>query len=229
MKITHLNKTFETIHYDTTLTSEDIQYIRDNFDNKFIYTAQKNIHYYDMSSGWGIRMLSAMSLNFNYYGTDPNTKLCQKLEELTKDFKKQTSYTGQVDIRNNGSEIFIPEWTQKINLAFSSIPYFDLEQYSTEGEQSIINYPQYNDWLELYWRKTVKNVTEYLVDDGYFILNIKDIPDYNLINDTKNIAIEEGFLYIGEYKDNSKALHDEEAVMIFVKEDKIKRINIYND
>ena len=49
MKITHLNKTFETIHYDTTLTSEDIQYIRDNFYN--IYSLEEvnkqiyNIYY----------------------------------------------------------------------------------------------------------------------------------------------------------------------------------------
>ena len=32
----------------------------------------------------------------------------------------------------------------------------------------------YEDWQELYLRPTFRNIKEYLIDDGYFMINIKD-------------------------------------------------------
>ena len=56
--------------------------------------------------------------------------------------------------------------------------------------------------------KTIKNIHRYLVDDGYFIMNIKNMKEYKLEDDVNKIADEEGFrLYEIESLKNIKRCH----------------------
>ena len=73
-----------------------------------------NNNYYDFSCGWGVRMLSALSLGINYYGSDPNIELVEQLNSLEKEYKKVTRVDTGVKIFPQGSEIFIPELEVKI-------------------------------------------------------------------------------------------------------------------
>ena len=41
-----------------------------------------NNNYYDFSCGWGIRLLSSLKANVNYFGTDPNPLLVKRLKVL---------------------------------------------------------------------------------------------------------------------------------------------------
>jgi len=88
-----------------------------------------NNNWYDFSCGWGVRLICAMTSGINYYGTDPNYLLTERLEQLTHDYSENVGLNASVDIKTQGSEIFIPEWENKMGLAFSSPPYFDLEDY----------------------------------------------------------------------------------------------------
>ena len=154
-----------------------------------------NDNYYDFSCGWGVRLCASMASDVNYFGTDPNKTLVKSLDQLVDRFKSVTDTSSKVDIRPIGSEVFVPEWENKMGLAFSSPPYFDLEEYSrsdTEG-QSIENYPNYSDWLEKYFRATMKNIKKYLIEDGHFLMNIKDIKNHALYEDCKSIIESEGF------------------------------------
>ena len=128
---------------------------------------------YDFSCGWGARLTSALSCKLTYYGTDPNYLLCNKLKELSKDWKEATLYQPNIDIRAQGSEIFVPEWKEKVGLAFSSPPYFSLEDYKI-GKQSWKNGISYQEWLESYMYPTLDNCIKYLIKDGYLAINIKD-------------------------------------------------------
>ena len=92
-----------------------------------------NNNYYDFSCGWGVRMLSALSLGINYYGSDPNTELVEQLNSLEKEYRKVTRVDSLVKLYPKGSEIFIPELENKIGLSFSSPPYFNLEDYRVGG------------------------------------------------------------------------------------------------
>lgn len=127
-------------------------------------------------------------------GTDPNYKLTEKLHECSTLYKKVTRNTSVVDIRTQGSETLIPEWISTMGLIFSSPPYFNLEDYKC-GEQSI-NHRSYQEWLSEYWRPTVKNTKQYITKNGYFLLNIKNFDKYKLLDDMKQICIEEGFNYL---------------------------------
>ena len=183
-----------------------------------------NNNYYDFSCGWGVRLTSAMKNCVNYFGTDPNYLLVDRLNDYAKTFKKETYSRSNVKIYCQGSEKFIPELENKIGLAFSSPPYFYLEDYK-HGNQSWKQGMTYEQWLETYMKPTIRNIYIYIIENGYFCMNINNFDNYSLVEDTKRIAEEIGFkLYdcirldnikrvksTGEFTDNG------ERIMIFVK------------
>jgi len=57
----------------------------------------------------------------------------------------------QLDARHS----FIAKYKNQIDAVLLSPPYFDLEIYDSE-DQSLTNFPNYNDWLIGYWEETVK-------------------------------------------------------------------------
>ena len=89
-----------------------------------------NNNWYDFSCGWGVRLISALVKGVNYYGTDPNFELTERLNQLGKDYNKVNGTNNMFKILTQGSEKFIPELENKIGLAFSSPPYFKLEMYN---------------------------------------------------------------------------------------------------
>lgn len=189
-----------------------------------------NNNYYDFSCGWGARLTSALKNKVNYYGTDPNYLLTEKLEQLGKDYKETLKQDTIVDIRTQGSEVFVPEWENKIGVAFSSPPYFYLEDYKI-GNQSYKEGTSYKEWKENYLKPTFRNIYHYLVQEGYFILNINNFKEFNLVEDSIEIAKEIGFELIGEHKlknikrcygttsiDNKGGINDNsERILVFMK------------
>lgn len=188
--------------------------------DEIIKMYNKNGNYYDYSCGWGVRMLSAMRNGVNYFGTDPNYLLTERLDELKDDYKRVNGLNTKVDIRTQGSEVFIEEWRNSMGLAFSSPPYFALEDYRV-GEQSYKDGVTYDEWLDGYFDGTIRNIREYLIDDGYLILNIKNYDKYDLISDCIKVCERYGFKLInihnlknvqritckGDLKDNSEGLY----------------------
>ena len=170
-----------------------------NFPIKVVDTILKeynvNNNYYDFCCGWGARLTSSLKNKVNYFGTDPNYLLVDKLNEFANDFKTTTGTDTKVDIRANGSEKYIPEWKETIGVAFSSPPYFNLEDYKI-GDQSYKEGVTYDSWLNNFLRPTIENIYKYLVQNGYFIINIKDQKDFDLESDTVNIAEWIGFQLI---------------------------------
>ena len=155
-----------------------------------------NGNYYDYSCGWGARLFSSLRNGVNYYGTDPNYLLVDRLKQLSSDYRESAGlFCPSVDIRTTGSEIFHSEWENKIGVCFSSPPYFDLEDYRI-GEQSIKNNDTYDKWLEHYMKPTFENCYKYLVKDGYFIINIKNFDKHNMVDDARRLAEEVGFTFL---------------------------------
>lgn len=128
---------------------------------------------YDFSCGWGARLLGALKYNLNYYGTDPNYLLCEKLNQLSADYKSIIKRDNLIDIRSQGSEIFVPEWEGTVGLAFSSPPYFSLEDYKI-GQQSWTSGVSYNSWLQNYMYPTLDNCIKYLIPSGILAINVKN-------------------------------------------------------
>lgn len=155
-----------------------------------------NGNYYDYSCGWGARMLGSLASNINYHGTDPNYLLTERLHELSALYKEVNYSDTTVDIRTQGSEVFVPEWKNKMGIAFSSPPYFALEDYRIGEGQSVKEDTSYQDWLDGYWTGTVKNIHKYLVDDDVLLVNINDYGKYALVADTRKICEDNGFVMV---------------------------------
>lgn len=197
-----------------------------------------NGKYYDYSCGWGSRFLSSLRNNVDYYGTDPNTELVSRLKTLANDYKQTTNNNTFTDIRNQGSELFISEWENSFGLAFSSPPYFNLEDYKI-GKQSWTDGVSYESWLNNYMKPTMQNIRRYLIDDGYLLININNYKGCTtLVEDTEKIILDTGFILIETLplknitrvsghrhndKDNTIKLHDnDERILVFKKDMKWK-------
>ena len=163
-----------------------------------------NGNWYDFSCGWGSRLLGGLRNKVNYYGTDPNYELTEKLNELASLYK-EVNGDGDgtvVDIRTQGSQTLVEELVGKMGLAFSSPPYFNLEDYQLGEEQSYKPGMSYQTWVDSYLVPTIKNIWEYLTQDGNFVINVKSFREYStnvvydIEGDVKNIAESIGFVLI---------------------------------
>ena len=122
---------------------------------------------YDYSCGYGGRLLGITSSNmrYNYIGTDPNTETHRYLKYL------DSLIGSNAEIHCETSQDFQPE---DIDLAFSSPPYFNLEKYSDEPTQCMVQFNTLDEWFEGYTVPTMKRIYDGLNSDGIFATNIAD-------------------------------------------------------
>ena len=158
---------------------------------------------YDSSSGWGGRIIGAMSSRkkIHYVGTDPNPdnyikELGKSRYEYVADFYNNNCVDDYSDTFNkffsiekqgntyevfqDGSELIKnnPEFQKykgKLDFAFTSPPYFNREQYSQDEKQSFKAYGEYEDWRDNFLKPTLTTIYEYLKNDRYCVWNIADI------------------------------------------------------
>ena len=170
---------------------------------KFLYEkftehvkTQDQINIYDPSAGWGGRLLGAMSVednrNIHYIGTDPNTDHNTSLgrtkyHEIADFFNTKTNRarglfpkTHTYEIFQSGSEEIhkledFQKYKGKLDLIFTSPPYFSKEAYSEDEEQSYKKFNQYEEWRDGFLYNTLKTCYEYLRNDRYLLWNIADV------------------------------------------------------
>lgn len=80
----------------------------------------------------------------------------------------------KLDLHHN----FVSKYSKQVDAVLFSPPYYDLEIYDSE-DQSFTNYPDYNDWLEKYWAKTVEISAEVLKTGGKFAFVISNYRNKN--------------------------------------------------
>ena len=157
------------------------------------------LHIYDSSAGWGGRIIGAMSSRkkTHYIGTDPNPDNfipelgITRYEYVAKfyndncvdDFSEKLTTFFDVKKQGNTYELFqdgseliqnnprFQKYEGKLDLAFTSPPYFNREQYSQDENQSFIAYGEYDDWRENFLRPTLTTIYNYLKNDRYILWN----------------------------------------------------------
>lgn len=148
--------------------------------------------YYDPCCGWGMRMMVAAEYGVHYVGNDINYDLLVKLKELKEDI--QTIKPFKANLIYKGSEVFEPSLVGRADFIFTSPPYFDLEQYNGADNLKTQNYQQ---WLDLFMKPMLENCLNYIKDDKYVLINIKNTKKHNMYDDTKEIAEKIGYKYVG--------------------------------
>ena len=170
------------------------RYLYEHYTNHIKQDEPLNI--YDPSSGWGGRILGAMSSlkKIHYIGTDPNTvnfidELGISRYEYVANFfnnevlesnrfweeDQNTFHVFQEGSEHIGNHPEFQQYKGNLDLVFTSPPYFDREQYSEDEEQSYKSYPKYDDWRDNFLKPTLTNAYESLRDDRYLLWNIADI------------------------------------------------------
>lgn len=170
--------------------------------NDFQYSPKRgNNNWYDYSCGWGTRLLAALRQGVNYYGTDTNHLLYEKLVEIAKEFNECNSgYLKEprfTDIRCQGAQQFVPEWEGIMDLCFSSPPYFFLEDYK-HGDQSWKPGMSYQEWLDSFMVPVIQNCFRYLHNNGVLMINTKNFAKYPIYDDSIQIAKDAGFFLVEE-------------------------------
>ena len=187
----------------------------------------KQLNIYDPSSGWGGRILGAMSSKkqIHYVGTDPNTdnfidEVGISRYEYVANFynnevlednqfwdseHKNTFHYFQEGSEHIGNHPDFQQYKGKLDMVFTSPPYFDREQYSEDEEQSYKSYPQYDDWRDNFLKPTLVNAYESLRNDRYLLWNIADIKIgtnkfHPLEQDSIDILLSLGADYQGKLK-----------------------------
>tara|TARA_R110001592_G_scaffold171950_1_gene410412 strand:- start:22 stop:1029 length:1008 start_codon:yes stop_codon:yes gene_type:complete len=164
------------------------------------YNYAKNGIVWDMSCGFGGRLIGAFASNVvkKYIGTEPSTENFKGLKNIEKDFKiinplkDLFSKNMEVELYKIGSEDFIPK--EKVDLCFTSPPYFNTEQYSDEETQSFKKFPTQETWLNGFLKSTMMNCKSCLKKDGKMLINIANVKTFkNLEEETVRISIELGF------------------------------------
>ena len=152
---------------------------------------------WDMSMGYGGRILGAIIADINYVGTDPAEKTFKGLQEIKKDFGKSERH---YFLNKCGSEGFQPK-EESLDFAFTSPPYFNWEQYGEEDGQSFNQFNSNEEWNNGFLRKTIQNAYKGLKKDKYLALNVANIKSHKTFeDDTVRIAVEEGFEHKDTYK-----------------------------
>jgi len=148
---------------------------------------------WDMSCGYGGRLLGSIAANVNYIGTDPCTETFEGLKEIRTDWgnKKRT-----IELHKLGSEIFRPD-KNSVDFCFTSPPYFDWEKYSNEDTQSYKKYETTETWIEEFLRKTIENCHYGLKPGSILAMNVADTKRIkNFESETVRLGKEVGFKFI---------------------------------
>jgi hypothetical protein len=155
----------------------------------------------DPFSGWGDRLIGALILGKSYQGYDPNLALQAGYHQMIQDL----SYEDQAvkvtpmafeDVPTKASQLGEAHLSM-YDFMLTSPPYFDIEVYSDSPTQSIARYPDFDNWLDQFYRPCLKKALSRIKPGGFGIIQINDRKDVKLVRHT--IDIMNAFGYCGQF------------------------------
>ena len=193
---------------------------------RYTKPSRNKIKIYDPSSGWGGRILGAMSVRDNrdihYIGTDPNPDNFfdsgESRYSIAADFYNMKTYRGnsffsstnthemyQLGSEEIGKNEKFIEHKGDIDIVFTSPPYFNREAYSEDENQSYKKYgSSYESWRDGFLKPTLQTCCEMLKCGGYLLWNIADIlvkGEYlPLEEDSRKFIEENGLVFVEKLK-----------------------------
>jgi hypothetical protein len=151
---------------------------------------------WDMSSGFGGRLLGASLAGVNYIGTDPSTPTFNGLTKLSNDFIDNI----EVKLVKKGSETYKP-MKESLDFGFTSPPYYNWEKYTDEETQSYKKFPSKDEWINGFIRQTFENCHYGLKNNKMMAINIANTRSFsNLEEEVIRVAKETGFILEDTWK-----------------------------
>jgi hypothetical protein len=146
---------------------------------KAVYQNKNSKTVLDFSMGWGDRLNGFLSCEETaiYFGIDPNRSLYE-------------GYGKQIDTFNTGKKVIIYDQPAEevdipkdtFDTVFTSPPYFNIERYTQEDNQSWKRYKKLDDWLRGFLFPVLEKSWHGLKSGGSMVINISDVYSNHTIN-----------------------------------------------
>jgi hypothetical protein len=140
-------------------------------------SGKKSLKIFDPCSGWGDRMIAALSLgngattyNATYHGVDPSSVLEPKYKLIAQDFDP----SGKSHVTRSPIENYTIDDPGSYDIVFTSPPYFTMEIYSSEPEQSTTRYETFKDWSDGFFTPLMQKSAFACRTGGYVAIHISD-------------------------------------------------------
>ena len=129
------------------------------------------VKWLDISAGWGDRLLTAMSINAEYLGFDPNLKLKEGHDSMIKMFgdPQRQKVVYEAFEKSEASSSF-----GNVDIVLTSPPYFNTEIYDDGTDQSVLSYPTFEEWIIRFLFASLIKVWKLLKPGGFLILHVGD-------------------------------------------------------
>jgi hypothetical protein len=178
-----------------------IKWIMDNIFTKYLPPSSGGYRIFTPVMSWASYLIAFMHSDKyqEYFGVDVMPSVCDKCEQLAVWYQNlEQRYNKKVTVRCQPSESLIDDkefmvrHEEYFDVTLVCPPYFDMEIYH-EGQQSTILYPTYNEWLQRYWKDTVKAAYNVTKPGGVFAVIANDYQtldgkSYPLTSDLHNIT-----------------------------------------
>ena len=174
---------------------------------KALYDLFKARNVLDFSMGWGDRLAGfyASQNTELYVGVDPrreNHPIYQKQSDFYHSMLTMFESDKKVDFYSEAAEDFYYDgYENTFDIVFTSPPYFNVERYSYDDNQSWVRYKNIDSWNYQFLQKSLDNIIPTLKSGGKLCINISDVyngGEWKKICDPMNEFLEE---YIDlEYK-----------------------------
>lgn len=160
-------------------------------------TGKKRGTLFDPCMGWGGRMLGTIANDWNYISCDPNTETYNNVNHILN-FIKQKSILDfpEVILHNIPAENFDFQNQSKVDVVLTSPPYFNLEVYNQDENQSYNKYNNYDLWRDNWYVPLIQNCLSILKDDGISAWNVMNTKKIDLVGDMIKVHESNGWQLI---------------------------------
>ena len=158
----------------------------------------------DPCIGWGGRMMGCLaSCNDSYYvGCEPDENTAKGLRNILTDNALPYDVRARAFVVEKPAELALLTdiaLMEKFDMVITSPPYFNLEMYTDEKNQSITTYAKWEDWVEKWLKPVILNSIDCLQPTGvscWSVKNFKSDKNYALADATKKIHMDAGWTLV---------------------------------
>jgi len=163
----------------------------------------------DPCAGYSGRLAGCISTDKDifYHGIDPDGRTASGNMQMAGFFMKHHNICGEREYKFRFrfdlacAEDIMPELEKSsYDVIFSSPPYFNVEKYSTNPNQSYLRYPEYGLWRDNFLRKILIESVRVVKDGGSIIFNVKNYKKAPIADDLCMIAETLGLKLLKQYE-----------------------------
>jgi len=168
----------------------------------------------DLSSGWGDRLLASISKQDDielYIGIDPNKSLFKGYNKMIEDLCEKKNKNKYFLINSGAEQVEYNNFENDIDMIFWSPPFFNIETYTKDDNQSIMVYNKYSEWEDYFLIHVINLATNKLKVNGVLVLYLGGINYKTFFNKMNNIS---KLKYLGDIHIYSEKI---KSYIIFIK------------